>query len=745
MTVAAARRPVAAGKAVFATGNEMAVEAARQIDFHLMGYFPITPSTEIAEGLDALKAQGKIRTVMIPGDGEHAAAGMCYGASWSGGRVLNATSAQGLLFGLEQYPVQSGTRRPMLLYLATRSVSGPLDIKCDHSDLAYALETGWIVVYAKDPQAVYDLSFVALKTAEDPAVRLPAIVAFDGFFTSHQRRRGTILDDAAARAFIGAPPEAPTLVEPDRPITAGAYMNEPDLLNNKYQQRLAMEAAAHLLDENLRAFGAISGRPLRSVEAYRLEDAETAIVIVGSSFDTACEAVDRLRDRGLRVGALMPVALRPFPAGRIREALGGVRTAIVCDRADTPGAEGGRLAIEVRAALQVDPANRTRVLARVYGLGGRDFTLDDAEYLLREAARPGAPIFGYHGAYAGDSTAPPGLKVAPAAPHTAAPEVEATEGGRRVKGLNLRNLTLAPRRVLPGHAACPGCGIYPTLNLLLKGIGGHVVLLFQTGCAEITSSCYPSSAFATSFLHNLFQNGAPTLAGLMEAYEERRRRGEIPGRDDLTFVMVSGDGGMDIGLGPSLAAAIRNHRLILVEYDNGGYMNTGHQGSTATPFGVVTTTTHAGKATFPRDSAALFAAAEAPYVATVAESHPKDFVEKAAKAAATVRDPNGGLAFLRALSACPLHWGCEPRDGIRVVDLAVRSAYFPLYEVDRGRTRITYDPDGKRKVPLAEYLGATARTRHLLRPEHAEALAAAQAEVDRRWQRLQERHRNPVL
>ena len=222
----------------------MAALSAKQIDFHLMGYYPITPSTEIAELLDEMKAAGEHDIVMVPADGEHGAAGICYGAATGGGRVFNATSSQGLLYSLEELPVQSGTRFPMLLDLATRAVSGPLDIRGDHSDVYYALNTGWLIFMARDPQAVYDLNLIALRVAERADVRLPAIVAFDGFFTSHQKRRvATFADDATVADWLGPVPEMVTALDPRHPVTIGPYMNDPDLINNKYQLERAMDAA----------------------------------------------------------------------------------------------------------------------------------------------------------------------------------------------------------------------------------------------------------------------------------------------------------------------------------------------------------------------------------------------------------------------------------------------------------------------------------------------------------------------
>ena len=166
-------------KMVFESGNELAAYAAKQINYHVMGYYPITPSTQIAENLDLMKAEGKHEIALIAAEGEHSAAGICYGASVAGARVFNATSANGLLYALEQFPVQSGTRFPMVMNVACRTVSGPLSIKGDHSDIMYMLNTGWIILFAHSPQAVYDMNICALKIAEK--VKLPVVIAFDGF------------------------------------------------------------------------------------------------------------------------------------------------------------------------------------------------------------------------------------------------------------------------------------------------------------------------------------------------------------------------------------------------------------------------------------------------------------------------------------------------------------------------------------------------------------------------------------
>ena len=306
-------------KLVFKSGNEAAAIAARDVGYHVMGYFPITPSTEVAEGLAKMQADGEHETVMIAGDGEHGAAGICYGAALGGGRVLNATSSQGLLYALEQLPVQSGTRVPMVLNVAARTVSGPLDIRGDHSDLYYTLNTGWIVLLARDPQAVYDLNLAAVRIGEHADVRLPVIVAYDGFFTSHQKRRTWVFDDPeAVREFLGERPAYPTPLDTEHPATFGPYMNDPDLINNKVQLSGAMEAARRVIPEVIAELAVLTGRSYPIVDAYRMEDADAAVLLLNSAAETAKGVADDLRARGERVGVLSPNVLRPFPAEELQ-------------------------------------------------------------------------------------------------------------------------------------------------------------------------------------------------------------------------------------------------------------------------------------------------------------------------------------------------------------------------------------------------------------------------------------------
>ncbi|MCM3603542.1 thiamine pyrophosphate-dependent enzyme [Robertmurraya korlensis] len=747
--------------ATFESGNEMAAMAAAQINYHLMGYFPITPSTEVAQYLDQMKARGEHNIKLIAADGEHGSAGICYGAAVTGARVFNATSANGLMYMLEQLPVQSGTRFPMVMNLVTRSISGPLDIRGDHSDLYFALNTGWVILTARTPQAVYDMNIMALKIAEHSKVRLPVIVAYDGFFTSHQKRKVNYFKDRkVVQNFVG---ECPTdyhfARDPKKPVTIGAHMNGDDLLNNHFQQSEAMYAAGDVFKEVAEQYKKISGREYPVLDLYGMEDAEVALFLLNSAAESAKDVVDQLRAKGIKAGVISPNIIRPFPSEQIREALKNIKALLVGERADSYGANGPNLTHEVKSALQEDKENQTLVLSRVFGLGGKDFYADDAAKffeLALDAKEKGyvEKAFDYYGHVPGEVE----NVLKPVIEHqygdtfkTGLIEVKQDEETNKlkVKIPPLRALTTKPKRLASGHGACPGCGIFPGLELFFKGIEGDVVVLFQTGCAYVVTTAYPHSSHKQTMIHNLFQNGPATLSGTLEAFLELKERGEVPVSDDVTYVMITGDGGMDIGMGSAIGTALRNHKLIMLEYDNEGYMNTGSQMSYSTPMGHMTSTTNVGKAQqgkafHHKDTAQIMASTNIPYVFTGTEAFPQDLIKKAAKAQWYAQ--NVGTVYGKILITCPLNWKSEERFGQTIMEAAVNSCFFPLYEVEQGETTITYNPEDKKKrIPLSDWLAYMGKTKHLLKEENKPMLDDFGKEIEARWQRLKAKHENPFL
>ncbi len=744
----------------FCSGNEAASLAARDIGFHVMGYYPITPSTEVAENLSRMKANGEHDIVMIPADGEHGAAGICYGAALGGGRVLNVTSSQGLLYALEQLPVQSGTRVPMVLNLATRAISGPLNIRGDHTDLSYAINIGWIVLMARDAQAVYDMNFMAVKIGEHPKVRLPVIVAYDGFFTSHQKRRISIFEDAGpVKAFLGEAQTPYSALDIEHPTTFGPYMNDPDLINNKVQLSQAMAEAAKVIPEIFREYGELSGRHYPVVDQYAMEDADVGLALLNSAAETAKETADQLRGEGLKVGVCSPNVLRPFPGDILRASLKKTRALVVGERADCFGAEGGPLSLEVRAALQRDTSHHTHVATRIYGLGGKDFYTSDARTFFEEglaALRQDGfeKPFAYHGATPGKPKREPAKGLPPIKTEEVSRGMakvrQNPETGRlEVELAPLWATTVVPNRLAPGHGACPGCGILPVLRQVYRVLEGDIVVLFQTGCAMVVTTGFPSTAHRITYVHNLFQNGGATLSGLVEMYHERVRRGELPKMEDPTFLMVSGDGGMDIGMGAALGAAHRNHRMIILEYDNQGYMNTGAQMSYSTPLGHRTSTSEvgsaqAGKGFHHKDTPQIFASTGIPYVFTASEGYAEDLMRKAAKAQWYAK--REGLVYGKVLSFCPLNWRTEDNAAQPVLQAATDSCFFPLYEVEKGKTTISYDPDAVgNRCRVEDWIKLMGKTKHLLSEKNRAYLEAIEKETDRRWRRIRAMHEHPDL
>lgn len=743
-------------KAVFKSGNELATIACKQIDYHIMGYYPITPSTQISENLDLLKSEGELNTVLIPAEGEHSASGICYGASTGGGRVFSATSANGLMYMLEQLPVQSGTRMPMVLNVVCRTVSGPLSIKSDHSDIMFALNTGWIILFAKDNQEVYDFNIIALRLAE--IISLPVIVAFDGFFTSHQKKNAHIFeDDNDVKKFLGTYTAKYCALDLQNPVTIGSYMNEPDLINNKYQIHNAFKEAKELLPKLFNDYKEISGRSYQTFEGYLTKDAEILMFALGSTFDTIKDSVDELRKEGKKVGAFTIRVLRPWIAEDIVKVCTGSKLLICLDRQDSYSLSGGNMSLEIKSSLQEKDIT-IQVVSRVYGLSGKDFYKDDGVKLFNDAidAFNGKEMkrFDYYGQYKGDLAYTPQKLFNPLTKEDLTPNIttsifdESTQTFT-IKGGAIKDLSAMPKRLSAGHGACPGCGLPVNINLFLSGIEGPVVLLLQTGCSMVVTTCYPKTSFKVNYVHNLFQNGGATISGLIEMYKEKQRRGELP-LDEITFIMVSGDGGLDIGLGSALSACIRNHKnLIILELDNGGYMNTGYQLSYSTPQGAKTSTSHigkfeSGKTTHNKDNPQIFASTNISYVATVSEAHVQDFVKKARKAQEYSK--KFGTVYVKALSACPLNWGDNPMYERDVIENAVNCCYHPLYEIEHGITTISIDVEEKgKKIPVLNWFEMMGRTRHLKDNKYIDIVNSVQSEIDRRWRNLKEKSINPYL
>lgn len=746
-------------KEVFKAGNEMAVQAIIDINYDVMGYYPISPSTEIAQLLDDAKANGNTNVKLIPADGEHSSAGICYGAALTGARVVNATSANGLAFMYEQLPVVSGTRYPMVMNLVNRTLSGPLNIHCDHTDLYMMLNSGWVLLTASNPQEVYDQNIMALKLAEKKDIMLPAIVSYDGYITSHQKHNVHVFEDKEeVRKFLGEKemPKNKYVSDLENPITVGSHMVQEDLINNKYQLELAHKKVLSEYKEIMKEYEELSGRKYDVINSYCVEDAEVVLFLINSTFESAKNAVDKLRAEGKKVGVIAPRIIRPFPVEEMVAAIKNCSKLVIGERIDTPGVKNsplyGEIVAEIkRQSLNIDTCNM------IYGLGGNEIYEEDIEEVFLEAindfksgekfyrglrkgeAKEEDKIISRQEEYKKDQFKVGGFEY----------NYDEEANKLDVKIPPLRKLMKKPKRITGGHSACPGCGIFPGVEQFLRGIEGDIVMVNQTGCAYVVSANYPTSAHKSNYIHNLFQNGASTLSGVVEAIHTLKDQNKIEFDDDATFVMLTGDGGMDIGMGPAIGAALRNHKMILLEYDNEGYMNTGAQQSYSTPIGHRTSTSNVGsmlkgKQFDHKDSAAIMAATNAPYVFTGVDAFPQDLIKKAAKAQWYAQE--FGFVYGKILITCPLNWKSKEEDGSLILEKAVNSNFFPLYEIEQGITNITYNPEEVGAgVDVSEWLEHMGKSKHMLKPENKEVLDHFKEVVDARWQKLKAKNDNEFL
>ncbi|HUT75948.1 MAG TPA: pyruvate ferredoxin oxidoreductase [Armatimonadota bacterium] len=358
------------------TGNEAAAEAMRQINPDVVAAYPITPQTEIVQLYSGFVADGIVDTEMVAVESEHSAMSAAIGAAAAGARAMTATSSQGLALMWEMLYIAAGLRLPIVMPMVNRTLSAPLNIHCDHSDSMGARDSGWIQVYCEDSQEVYDSLLQAVRIAEHPEVLTPTMVCLDGFILSHAMMGVEVYPDDEVREFVGIREPHYTLLNPQQPITVGAIDMFDYYFEHKRAQAEAMRTCQPHLREVFAAFADRFGRRYGFIEPYQLDDAEYAIIAIGSTAGTARAVVDELRAAGRPVGLLKLRVFRPFPAEELIDALAHLRGIAVLDRAEAMAGLGGPLFGEIRSALY-DLNPHPTVTGYVYGLGGRDIRTDE--------------------------------------------------------------------------------------------------------------------------------------------------------------------------------------------------------------------------------------------------------------------------------------------------------------------------------------------------------------------------------
>ncbi len=358
------------------TGNEAMAEAMRQINPDVVAAYPITPATEVVQLFSKFVHDGKVTTEFVPAESEHSAISACVGASSAGARVMTSTASQGLALMHEILFIAAGLRLPIVICLVNRSLSSPINIHCDHSDSLASRDSGWIQIFTENTQEAYDSTIMAIKIAEKAL--LPAMVTTDGFIISHGMERVELVDDGAVPKWLGTRQPKTSLLDVDNPITLGALDLQDFFFEHKRSEIDAMNHVLPIIEEVQNEFGEKFGRHYPIVDEYKMDDAEAAILAMGSTGGTGKVAVDKLREQGKKVGLVRCRVFRPFPKDLMLKAISKVKVLGILDRSDTMSTLGGHLYNECRSILY-DSNTRPLLKNYIYGLGGRDISIEDIE------------------------------------------------------------------------------------------------------------------------------------------------------------------------------------------------------------------------------------------------------------------------------------------------------------------------------------------------------------------------------
>ncbi|MGB9960357.1 MAG: transketolase C-terminal domain-containing protein [Candidatus Bathyarchaeales archaeon] len=382
-------------KTLALNGDEAVAYAAKQSDVDVVAAYPITPQTIIVERFSEYVANGEVETAFICTESEHSAMTACLTASLTGARTFTASASAGLALMHEMLFVTSGCRAPVVMAIVNRALSAPLNIHGDQSDSMAQRDSGWIQLYVENAQEAYDTVIQAFRIAENLDVLLPAMVCLDGFILSHSLENVNVLPDEAVKKFVGIRqfPNAfthegkmvPLKLDPDYPMTMGPVAFPNYYFEFKRQQEEAMANALKIIPKVHSEYAEISGRSYGDglLELYSLEDAEMAIVCLGSTAGTVKTVVDDLRAKGVKAGLLRIRTFRPLPVKGICKALEDVKAVAVMDKCMSFGGYGGPAFHEVRHVLYEADKHPT-VVNYIYGLGGRDTNPEQIHKVYRD-------------------------------------------------------------------------------------------------------------------------------------------------------------------------------------------------------------------------------------------------------------------------------------------------------------------------------------------------------------------------
>ncbi len=363
-------------------GNMAASHALRQAQVDVVAAYPITPSTPIVQNYSQFLADGQVDGEFVMVESEHAAMSGCVGAAAAGGRVATATSSQGFALMSEVLYQAAGMRLPIVLCVVNRALASPLNVNGDHSDMYMGRDAGWINLCSYNPQEAYDLTLMSFKIGEDLDVRLPVMMHQDGFICSHTAQSVRALDDDSAYKFVGDYIPKNPMLDFEKPVTYGSQTEEDWHFEHKARQHNDHMNSFPVIERVFKEFKELTGREYNLVEKYHMDDAEIALVALGTTVESAILTAEELRKEGIKAGVVSLRVLRPFPFIQIAEALKGVKAVATLDRS-LPGGALGMLYNEITASLY-HSEHRPLVTNYIYGLGGRDMTIGHLKEVFKE-------------------------------------------------------------------------------------------------------------------------------------------------------------------------------------------------------------------------------------------------------------------------------------------------------------------------------------------------------------------------
>ncbi|OGZ05621.1 MAG: hypothetical protein A2845_04645 [Candidatus Lloydbacteria bacterium RIFCSPHIGHO2_01_FULL_49_22] len=671
-------------------GSRAVAEAVALASPKVITAYPITPQTGIIESLSVLKESGRLPGCeFITVESEHSAIAVLVGAAQTGARCFTATSSHGLFYMYEVLHWVAGARLPIVMVNANRAVGAPWNIQSDRTDGHATRDTGWLQLYCEDHQEVFDSTLMAFRIASQTL--LPVMVNLDGFYLTHTSEPVALCSKEEADAFLGHT-RMPHAIDPKKPCSISASGTSDYYFRIKEEMANAQRDAGRVIAEVGDRFAKHFGRRHRAVETYRMEDADIALVITGSTTRIARDAVDQLRLRGVKVGIVKFWSFRPFPALELRLALDHVKKVVTFDVN-----QYDIVLSEVRNALY---GRTTPVFGFTVGVGGAPIPVSVFSGIVDEVAMLDAPKESYS-LWRG------------VAPVTVVIEPKVETLPMPVKS--------SSQFLSPGHRACAGCTASLVMRHTLDVLGKTTQVALPACCWSIIAGPNPYTPVRVPLVHCPFETAAATASGL-------KRAATALGKD-ITAVAFAGDGGtFDIGLQALSGAAERGEKIVYICYDNEAYMNTGGQRSSSSPLHSATKTTPGGKPETKKNILEIVAAHNVRYAATASIYNLADFKMKLAKAKRYAKE---GFCFIHVIAPCNPGWGIDPSQSLRMAQLAVETNIFPLVEVECGKWRITYRPE--KVVDLTEYLAPQGRFAKLT----PEEIAEAKQHVRLYWEKLE--------